>query len=88
VEWSLDRWRCSQSPGYGVLPRSALSTAEYLLPRILHVPPTFFLDSADHHSSFLGITHGDASIRYSFVFHLDTHLALTCLSTYLCIIGG
>jgi hypothetical protein len=50
--------------------------------------PNFFLDSADHHSSFLGITHGDASIRYSFVFHLDKHVALTCLSTYLCIIGG
>jgi hypothetical protein len=30
----------------------------------------------------------DASIRYLFVFHLDTHLALTCLSTQLYVIGG
>jgi hypothetical protein len=88
VEWIAGG--VSQSPvrGYGVLPRSALRqrTAEYLLPQILHVPQLFFWIPRLVIRHFLGIR-ASYSI-YPFVFHLDIHLALPCLPTYLCIIGG
>lgn len=67
--------------------RSATNQRPNICFRGSYTPPNFFFGFRG--SSFVIFGNTRVYSIYSFVFHLGiSHLALICLSTYLCVIGG